>query len=109
MAVAKAYQLGSWKELYQAALVQRDRTKLTELLAALEAAIVRRRKELSNSEGTHQEFADMVLAAQVILKIKTEQLGWPPVGSCVKRSKSFDVLDKLRRIESIHHWHRGKK
>ncbi len=100
---------GSWVELYQAAQVEHDRRKLTELVAAVETAIVRRRKTLSSCAADEREAAEMVLAAEGILKIKSDSLGWPPVGPSVKRNQSLNDFDKLRRIESIHHWHPGQK
>jgi hypothetical protein len=109
MATAKAPTRGSWKVLYQVALIENDRSKLTELVAAIETAIVHRRKELTGSVADVSESADMVLAAEAILKIKTETLGWPSVGPSVKRNQSLSDFDRLQRVESIHHWHPGKK
>jgi hypothetical protein len=109
MAVAKAPTRGSWEELYQVALIEHDRSKLTELVAAIETAIVHRRKELTGSVANVKEGADMALAAEAILKIKTETLGWPPIGPSVRRNQSLSDFDKLRRVESVHHWHPGNK
>src|ERR1700722_11085370 len=109
MATAKAPTRGSWKELYQEALIENDRSKLTELVAGNESAIVPRRKELTGSVADVSESADMVLSAEAILKIKTETLGWPSVGPSVKRNQSLSDFDRLQRVESIHHWHPGKK
>ncbi len=101
---------GSWEESYQqSALIEHDRSKLTELVAAVETAIVHRRKELTGSVADVKEAADMVLAAEAILKIKTETLGLPSVGPSVKRNQSLSDFDRLQRVESIHHWHPGKK
>jgi hypothetical protein len=97
---------GSWEELYQAALIENDRENLTRLVGAVEAAIVRRRRELTNVRENDREFAGMVLAAQDILTIKSARLGWPPVGPNANPNQSLDVFDKIRRVESIHHWHR---
>jgi len=109
MATANAPIRGSWEELYQVALIEHDRSKLTELVAAVETAIVHRRKELTGSVAHVQEAADMVLAAEAILEIKTKTLDWPPVGPSVRRNQSLNDFDRLRRVESIHHWHPGKK
>jgi hypothetical protein len=96
----------SWEELYQAALVENDREKLTGLVGAVETAIVRRRQELGCVEQNHEECASMVLAAQKLLEIKTEKLGWPAVRPNSNWNQSPDVVEKVRRVESIHHWHR---
>jgi hypothetical protein len=109
MAIAKAPLRGSWEESYQAALVEHDRSKLSELVAAVETAIVNRRKGLSNSIADDREAAEMIVAAEAILKIKAEKLGWPPVGPSMKRNQSLSDFDRLRRVESIHHWRPGKQ
>jgi hypothetical protein len=109
MATAKAPMRGSWEESYRVALIEHDRSKLTELIAAVETAIVHRRKELTGSVADDRESADMISAAETILKIKTETLGRPPIGPSVGRNQSLNDFDKLRRVESIHHWHPGKK
>src|ERR1700679_3513115 len=109
MATAKAPTRGSWKELYQVALIENDRSKLTELVAAIETAIVHRRKELTGSVADVSESADMVLAAEAILKMKTETFGWPSFGPSVKSNQKLRHFDRLQRVESIHRWHPGKK
>jgi hypothetical protein len=48
----------------------------------------------------------MVAAAEAILKIKTDKLGWPSVQSAAIQNPQPDVVEKVRRVESIHHWHR---
>jgi hypothetical protein len=109
MAIAKAPLRGSWDELYQAALVEHGRSRLSELVAAVETAIVNRRKGLSNSIADDREAAEMIVAAEAILKIKAEKLGWPSVGPSMKRNQSLSDFDRLRRVESIHHWRPGKQ
>jgi hypothetical protein len=114
MSSASVPTRSSWEELYQAALVENDREKLTGLVGAVEAAIVRRRRELTdiadqeptNVEPYKNEYAAMVLAAQELLTIKTEKLGWPAVRPNAGGNQCPDVIEKIRRVESIHHWHR---
>jgi hypothetical protein len=106
MSTANAPMRSSWEELYQAARVENDREKLTGLVGAVESAIVRRRQELTNVQENDKECEAMVAAAQEILKIKTEKLGWPPVRSNSSHDSRPDVIDAVRRVESIHHWHR---
>jgi hypothetical protein len=106
MSIANAPMRLSWAELYQAALVENDREKLTGLVGAVESAIVRRRQELTSVEENDKECEAMVAAAENILKIKTEKLGWPPVTPNSAYSSRPDALDRSRRVESIHHWHR---
>jgi hypothetical protein len=107
MSFANAPLRSSWEELYQAALGEEDREKLTGLVGAVEAAIVRRRQELTSIvEENEKECAAMVLAAQEILKIKAEKLGWPPLRPNSALDQNSEVIDRIRRVESIHHWHR---
>lgn len=107
MSFANAPLRSSWEELYRAALGEEDREKLTGLVGAVEAAIVRRRQELTSIiEENEKECAAMVLAAQEILRIKTEKLGWPALRPNSALNQNSEVIDKIRRVESIHHWHR---
>jgi hypothetical protein len=69
----------SWQELYLAALLEADQNKLTELVLAVEYAIFLRAQELANSEADHQERTEMDRAAEKLLLIKTETLGWPGI------------------------------
>jgi len=94
----------SWVELYQAALVETDRAKLSDLVGAVETAIARRRQELTNIEENDKERDAMVLAAQQLLKIKTEC--WPSIKPNSDTNQRWNVIDTIRRVESIHHWRR---
>jgi hypothetical protein len=67
----------SWQELYLAALLEPDQTKLTELVLAVEEAMFHRAQELTNSYADNQERTAMDQAAEKLLSIKTERLGWP--------------------------------
>jgi len=69
----------SWQELYLAALVEPDQNKLTELVLAVEYAIFLRAQELANSYADNQERIEMDRAAEKLLIIKTEKLGWPGI------------------------------
>jgi hypothetical protein len=69
----------SWQELYLAALLEPDQNKLTELVLAVEYAIFLRAQELANSYDDNQERTAMDRAAEKLLVIKTEKLGWPGI------------------------------
>ena len=69
----------SWQELYLAALLEPDQGKLTEMVLAVEDAMVHRAQELANSEAANQERTEMDRAAEKLLTIKTERLGWPGI------------------------------
>jgi hypothetical protein len=106
MSPANAPKFSSWEEVFKSTLIETDLEKLTVLAGAAEAAIVRRRQELSNMQGSDQERAAMVAAAVEILRIKTDKLGWPSVKSTAIRNPQPGVVEKVRRVESVHHWHR---
>jgi hypothetical protein len=67
----------SWRELYQAALVESDKEKLTQLVMAVEEAMFLRAQGLSDSKVDDKERTLMADATQKLLIIKTEKLGWP--------------------------------
>lgn len=67
----------SWQELYQAALVESDKEKLTQLVMAIEEAMFLRAQGLSDSKVDDKERTLMGDATQKLLTIKTEKLGWP--------------------------------
>jgi hypothetical protein len=104
MSAAIAPKFSSWEELFKSTLIETDLEKLTVLAGATEAAIVRRRRELA-IQGSDQERAAMVAAAKEVLRIKTDKLGWPSVKSAAIGNPQPDVVEKVRRVESIHHWH----
>jgi hypothetical protein len=69
----------SWQELYQAALNEPDKKKLTHLVLAVEEAIFLRAQELTSSRADDKERTAMAQAAHNLLTIKTEKLGWPGI------------------------------
>jgi hypothetical protein len=69
----------SWQELYLAALLEPDQNKLTDLVLAVEDAMFHRAQELTNSYPDIQERTEMNQAAEKLLTIKTQKLGWPGI------------------------------
>lgn len=72
-------QESSWRELYQSALVEPDKERLTQLIIAAEEVIFRRVQELARGEADDQERAAMTEAVEKLLTIRTEKLGWPGI------------------------------
>jgi hypothetical protein len=68
-----------WQKLYEAACVESDRGKLTDLVSRVEEALLQRVQELSHSADHSDERNAMAHAAENLLVIKTEKLGWPSV------------------------------
>jgi len=68
-----------WEVLYEAASLETDREKLTELVAAVEEALVTRGQELAHDPDRAEERNAMVQASENLLAIKTEKLGYPPI------------------------------
>jgi hypothetical protein len=77
----------SWQELYLAALLEPDQNKLTELVLAVEVAMFHRAQELTNSYPDNQERTAMDQAAEKLLTLKTEKLGWPGIN---QRNSDWD-------------------
>ncbi len=68
-----------WQELYEAALIETDAEKLTDLVNQVEEALMRRTEELAHSSNHSEERNSMVQASENLLVIKTEKLSWPPI------------------------------
>ena len=96
----------SWQKLYEAVLVETDRDRLTDLIGAIESAIARRRQELTKCEGVDKERDAIEVAAAEILNIKTARLGWPTINLRSNVIEPPTVMEKIKKVVSIHHWHR---
>jgi hypothetical protein len=68
-----------WKEAYEKTLREKDKQKLGDLILSAEAAIFRRYQELAPSSDHHEERRSLKEAAENLLSLKVNQLGWPPV------------------------------
>jgi hypothetical protein len=101
-----ASKSASEQEFQRAALVETDRERLTNLVDAADATIVHRRREFTLIEEGIQERAATVGAAQQPIRIKPDIQGWPSRKSGARRNPQAEVIEKVRRVESIHHWHR---
>jgi len=62
---------------HQKALVERDQAKLLKLVYATEEALFLRWQELHLSHEHEQELHKMALVCEDLLRIKTDELGWP--------------------------------
>ena len=99
-------KISEWEKLYRAVLVETDRDRLTDLVDAVESAIIRRRQELTKCEGADQERDAIEVAAEEILDIKTARLGWPTINLRSNVIEPPTVMEKIKKVVSIHHWHR---
>jgi hypothetical protein len=68
-----------WQELYDAATVETNREKLTDLINQVEEAMMRRTQELAHDANHSEERNAMVQATENLLTIKTEKLSYPPI------------------------------
>ena len=66
-----------WQQHYEALLLEFDPQKLAALVEAVEAAMFFRVRELSTSPGGHDERQAIADAANTLLMIKREILGFP--------------------------------
>jgi hypothetical protein len=68
-----------WQNEYQAALLELDRQKLSERVAAAEAAIYKRLQAISQNSDHHAErqaIADALVGIRVLMKEKLEFPDW---------------------------------
>jgi hypothetical protein len=90
-----------WQELYEAALLETDREKLTDLLNRLEEALPQREQQRGDGSDNSDERNAMAHVSKNVLAIKTEKLGWPSTKTKqLKREVS-------RGHESLVSWHRS--
>lgn len=70
---------GMWREPFEQALKETDQKKLGELVVRAEAAIYERFEKLQNSPGCDDEMRAIKMAADRLLELKVNRLGWPAV------------------------------
>ena len=66
-----------WLDLYKSCVSETNPDKLEKLVYQTEDAIFLRSQELSTEHYLSQEVRALRVAAQKLLKLKTEKLGWP--------------------------------
>jgi hypothetical protein len=66
-----------WLDLYKSCLSETNPDKLEKLIYQTEGAIFLRSQELSTEHHLSEEVRALKEAAQKLLKLKTEKLGWP--------------------------------
>jgi hypothetical protein len=77
----------SWKQLLLEALMETDKSKLTELVHAAEAAIFNRLREMENSPNGREESREIQEACATLLDIQVNKLEWP----CPPRFKQGEL------------------
>lgn len=70
----------TWQNEYQAALVELDRAKLSQPVAAAEAAIFKRLQQLSQSSDDFAERQVIQDALNSLRVLKRDELGFPDWG-----------------------------
>jgi hypothetical protein len=68
-----------WQRLYEAAAIETDPGRLSDLVAAVESALVNRQRQFGAQPGHETELQEIKAAGQKLLVIKTEKLGWPKI------------------------------
>lgn len=66
-----------WKKLYESCVSETNPDKLKKLVFRLEEAIVLRYHDLANEPNALEELQAIKRAAQQVLQLKIERLGWP--------------------------------
>jgi hypothetical protein len=69
----------AWREAHQKTLVEPDKTKLLKHVYATEEALFLRWQELYLRDGSADELHEMDSACKDLLRIKIDELGWPPI------------------------------
>lgn len=78
----------SWQKLYKSCVCETNPTKLQKLVFKLEEAIVLRYHDLAREPKGCDELQAIRRAAERLVQLKIEKLGWP------------DPANKLRRVKS---------
>ena len=89
-AVCKGGYIGSWKDLYQAAILEPDMNKLPERIAEAESALVLRARELFYATGNEAEEGESLDDAMCILHALRNSLKHRPTS--VYKIKDFAFL-----------------
>jgi hypothetical protein len=71
----------AWEQPLREAQSETDLEKVEEKCSAAESAMWNRMRELDNSPADNAEREAMKQAAQELLKIRSEKLGWPGLSS----------------------------
>ena len=66
-----------WLDLYKSCVSETNPDKLEKLIYQTEDAMFLRSQELSTEPHSSEEVRALKVAAQKLLKLKTEKLGWP--------------------------------
>ena len=89
-AVRKGRDTGSWKDFYQAAIVEPDLNKLPERIAEAESALITRARELFYTAGDDTDEGESLDDAMCILQALRSSLKHRPIA--VQRMNDFDYL-----------------
>ena len=84
----------AWEPIFQQAVQENDLSKMLPRIAAADQALSDRQREIAG--GPHRfevdaELKAMLVAADALLKLKAEKLGWPTVSATQpKRQEKID-------------------
>lgn len=71
----------AWKQYYESALQELDLAKTEDNVHLAENALFYRWQELAGNPDHHNERNEMKRASEMLLRVKTQRLGWPGIGS----------------------------
>jgi hypothetical protein len=71
----------SWEGPLTEALAETDMKRLAEKVSAAEDAIFQRSRDIAPAADAEDERQAIQIALRDLLRIKTEKLGWPGIGS----------------------------
>jgi len=89
-----------WQSEYEAALLETDPQKLSELIHKAEAAIFNRLQALNTGSDGHIEHAALSDAAETLRRLQIEILGYPDWENSVERGSGCKDLRGRRSVQA---------
>jgi hypothetical protein len=84
--------VGSWRDLYQAAICEPDMSKVPDRIAEAEAALILSARELFYTDGRDSDEGESMDDAMFILQALRSSLKRHPVGSAAIREVSDSLV-----------------
>src|ERR1700733_9723476 len=75
----KRGRAADWRLLYESAITEKNSDVLKTIIYEAESAVQSRQKELRNSPSDSPERTELGIAANALIRLKSEKLRWPVV------------------------------
>ena len=77
----KRGRASDWRLLYESAMSEKNSDVLKTIIYEAESALQSRQKELLSSPPDSPECTELGIAANTLIRLKSEKLRWPVVGA----------------------------